>query len=270
MKNAIKSLLFKFRFNLSARNNFIFMGYYKRLYKPKTDSLEELLSKYSKHIGKDFTVVQIGANDGITHDPIHKFIKRDYWQGVLLEPQKYVFDKFLSRIYKKHSNLTVLNAAMGYEDGHSTIYKIGFSESRWATGLTTFDKATLQKAFDSGHVARKCAKENLSIPADKAQHIIEEEVRIVSSKTLLDEQKVQKIDLLMIDTEGFDFEIIKMFDVAVNKPGLVIFEHSHLSDTDYNDCSRLFHTNNYVLRKDGANTAAIKKDLNLYPFYFKI
>ena len=245
------------------------MGYYKRLYKPKEDSMEELMSDYSKSIGTDFTVIQIGANDGITHDPVHKFIKRDKWNGVLLEPQKYVFEKFLSKIYRKHSNISVVNAAMGYEDGTASIYKIGFSTARWATGLTTFDKATLEKAFDSGHVARKCGKEGSKIPEDDSTHIVEESVTILSARSLINEYQVQKIDLLMIDTEGFDYEVIKMFDIANNKPGLIIFEKSHLSEEDYQECEKLLSDNGYDIRKDGANTIALKKELNKYPAYFK-
>lgn len=245
------------------------MGYYKRLYKPKVGSMEEMMSAYSKSIGSNFTVIQIGANDGITHDPVHKFIKRDKWNGVLLEPQKYVFEKFLSKIYRKHSNISVVNAAMGYEDGTASIYKIGFSTARWATGLTTFDKATLEKAFESGHVARKCGKEGTKVPADDSTHVVEEPVTILSAKSLIADYQVQKIDLLMIDTEGFDYEVIKMFDIGNNKPALIIFEKSHLSEVDYRECEKLLLDNAYAIRKDGANTVAIKKEFNNYPDYFK-
>ena len=231
--------------------------------------MEELLSLYSKKIGSSFTVVQIGANDGITHDPIHKFIKRDHWNGVLLEPQKYVFDRFLTRIYKKHENINVINAALGYEDGEAPIYKIGFSNERWATGLTTFDKATLEKAFESGHVERKCAKDRTKIPTDTSKHIVEEKVKIVSAASLLKDDNISKLDLLMIDTEGFDYEVIKMFEIEKNKPGMIIFEHSHLSESDYNDCTSLLRSNDYQVRKDGANTVALKSDLNNFSDYFK-
>lgn len=269
MKNALKSFFFKIRFGLSASNNFLFVGYYKNLYKPKKGSMNELLSNYSKSIGKSFSVVQVGANDGITHDPIHKFIKRDNWTGVLLEPQKLVFDKFLSRIYRKNENITVLNAAMSDKDGESSIYKIGFCDSRWATGLSTFDKATLEKAFTSGHVQRKCAKEGILVPKDESQHIVEEKVQVISSDSIVSNYQLEKVDLLMIDTEGFDFEIIKLFNLAKHKPGLIIFEHSHLSDLDYSDCIKHLTNHDYISKKDGANTVAIKSNLNRYPKYFK-
>ena len=268
MKNAFKSFFNKLRFNLSASNNFLFIGYFKYFYNPKPSSMNGLLSAYSKKVGSAFTVVQIGANDGINHDPIHKFIKRDKWNGVLLEPQKYVFEKFLKKLYRKHNNLALLNAAMGNEDGQESIYKIGFSESRWATGLTTFNKSTLEKAYSSGHVARKCKKEGIEIPADKSKHIVEEKVQVICTDSILKNYNLERIDLLMIDTEGFDFEIIKLFKIEKNNPGLIIFEHSHLSESDYTECMNLLESNKYVVKKDEANTVALKADLNSYPAYF--
>jgi FkbM family methyltransferase len=268
MKKALKSFFSSLRFKLSASDSFLFTGYYKRLYNPKPGTLESTLSAYSRAVGPSFTVVQVGANDGINHDPIHKFIKRDRWNGVLLEPQKYVYDKFLSKLYLKHPNLSTLNAAMGEENGEASIYKIGFSESRWATGLTTFDLPTLEKAFTSGHVQRKCAKEGLEVPTDTSTHIIEEKVKITSSESLLADYKIEKVDLLMIDTEGFDYEIIKLFKIEKTAPQMIIFEHSHLSDTDYSECTRHLIKNGYSVKKDGPNTAAIKSELNKYPEYF--
>ena len=270
MKKALKSFFNQLRFNLSASNNFLFIGFYKYFYKPKKGSMNEMISTYSKTIGQTFTVVQVGANDGINHDPIHKFIKRDNWNGVLLEPQKYVYDEFLTKIYKNHNNIKVLNAAMGTTDGQASLYKIGFSNSRWATGLSTFDKATLEKAFSSGHVQRKCDKEGIEISTDKDTHIVEEKVQIISSESLISTYHLKRVDLLMIDTEGFDFEIIKLFKIESTKPGLIIFEHSHLSENDYTECIELLNSNNYHTKKDGANTVAIKKELNSYPTYFTV
>lgn len=268
MKKVLKSSFSTLRFNLSASNNPLFTGYYRLFFKPEANSINGLLDSYSKHIGKDFTVIQIGANDGITHDPIHKFIKRDRWNGVLLEPQKYVFEKYLSRIYRKHPNISVVNAAVGYEDSSMPLYKIGFCNERWATGLATFDKSTLEKAFTSGHVERKCAKEGISIPDDENERIIEERVKVISPTTLIKTYNVDRFDLLMIDTEGFDLEVVKMFDIGKTNPGMVIFEAFHLSESDLQEAKDILSNNGYDFKMDGPNMVAIKKELNSYKSYF--
>lgn len=164
MNKAIRSLLASLRFNLSRFGSPLFVAYYRHLYRPEPGSLAALISAHSRRVGSGFTVIQVGANDGISHDPIHKFIKRDDWGGVLLEPQKQVFEDRLSKLYERHDDLHVLNAALGHRDGTTTLFKIGFSEARWATGLATFDRSVLEAAFESGHVARRCAKEGTPLP----------------------------------------------------------------------------------------------------------
>lgn len=269
MKKAIRDFLAALRFRMSRSDSFLFVGYYRHLYTPEPGSLSDLLSRYSRDIGRGFTVIQIGANDGITHDPIHKFIKRDGWSGVLLEPQRYVFDEFLSKLYENHADLHVLNAAVGYEDGTATLYKIGFSNSRWATGLATFDRAILEGAFESGYVERRSAKEGTSIPDRASRRIVAEEVEVICPSTLMERFDISRIDLLMIDTEGFDFEVIKMFDIAATRPGLIVFEHLHLSERSYRDCLALLEANDYLTWSNGANTAALEAALNRYPDYFR-
>ncbi|NJK82701.1 MAG: FkbM family methyltransferase [Saprospiraceae bacterium] len=246
------------RVQQSANNSIIFYLFYRFFYRPKKGTLAELLDVYSKSIPPPLMVVQVGANDGITHDPIHKFIKRDHWNGVLLEPQKEVFPT-LARVYHKNKGITVLNAALDKADGEKAIYKIGFSTARWATGLTTFDKATLEKAFASGYVARKAAEEGVSVPQEVAERIKCECVQLISPATLLHCYALKKIDLLQIDTEGYDFEIIKMLDFAIIKPELIIFESKHLSTAAKTACFDYLKANGYQLKTFGANTASLQK-----------
>ena len=256
MKQAFKTFYKNLRFRLSSSNSFLFIGYYKYLYRPKEGSLSFLISEYSNK-NKNFTVIQVGANDGITHDPIHKFIKRDNWKGVLLEPQKHLFPG-LSKLYRKNKGITTFNAAIGYEDGTTQIYKIAFSDARWATGLATFNKQVLQDAFISGYVKRNADKENIKIPDDPEQQIVAEEIRVISPATLLKTYNIGHINLLQIDTEGFDFEVIKMFLKTDISPGMIIFENTHLSDNDLTECQNILESNRYKLEKYGRNTAALR------------
>lgn len=68
--NSLKRKWKKLRFNLSASNHPIFSFYYSHLYNPKKGSLAEFISEYSRSKEGNFHVIQIGANDGITNDPI--------------------------------------------------------------------------------------------------------------------------------------------------------------------------------------------------------
>ncbi len=264
MKRALQQL----RFQLSAKNNPLFLGFYRYLYRPKPGSLSEFLSEYS-HSGRGkFFLIQVGANDGITHDPMHKFIKRDQWFGILLEPQPYVFKTYLSKLHAKSPQVKTICAAVGPEDGHMTLYRISFTEMRWATGLASFDRKQVEKAFSSGLVKKRCAKFGIEMPADPDTWIAAEQVQVISPETLFAQHEVNRFDLLQIDTEGYDFEIIRLFDVAKTKPKVIVFEHTHLTAHAQTTCDQLLSDNDYVWQRYGSNTVAMKQPVGKFSDYF--
>ena len=256
IRSSLKRGYNNLRFHLSARNNPLFIGYYKYLYKPEPGSLEEFIDLYSRDKSGSFTVVQIGANDGINHDPIHKFIKRDNWQGLLVEPQPQVF-KRLEAVYSRNPGIKAVNAAIAPENGIGTIYRIAFSNARWANGLTSFNKETLVNSFNNGMIDRKAQKEGLKVPERWEDRIAEDKVRLVTAYTLLKEGGIDSIDLLQIDTEGYDYEILKMFEIEKTKPQAIIFETIHFSLETLAASLDLLTRNNYKVKTYGANSLAL-------------
>ena len=268
LKRGVQQKWKELRFNLSASNNPLFIGFYRHFYQPKKGSLSEFLSEYSLSKRGDFTVIQIGANDGITHDPIHKFIKRDNWNGVLLEPQPDVFDEFLTKIYAKNPGIHPLCAAIGEKDGTLPLYKIGFSNMRWATGLASFSKEKIQKAFEDGIVASNCKRFGIEIPADRSKWIADQEVEVVSPARLISTYQIKKIDLLQIDAEGYDLEVIRIFDIGKTQPQAIVFENVGLNLEDYQSCLALLEKQGYKTRKFGPNTLAFKTPLGKFESFF--
>lgn len=258
IKSSFKAFWKNLRFNLSATDNLLFISFYKNFYQPKKGSLSEFLSAYSKSKKGDFYVIQIGANDGITHDPIHKFIKRDRWKGVLLEPQPDVFKNELSKIYQKNEGLYPLCAAIGEEDGSQKLYKIGFSEMRWATGLASFSLEKIEDHFKNGVVQLNCDKYGLEIPKDPKEQIQAVDVDVISPKTLIEKYKISQIDLLQIDAEGYDLQVILIFDIPNTKPEAIIFENENLDPKDLESCYELLRSNGYLLKEFGRDTLALK------------
>ncbi|GAB2482221.1 FkbM family methyltransferase [Algoriphagus taiwanensis] len=257
IKAAFKTWYKDFRISLSAEENPLFMGYYRHWYKPKPGSLSEFLSEYSLAKNGDFTVIQIGANDGITNDPIHKFIKRDRWKGVLLEPQSGVFNQYLKDIYKKNKGLHLLCAGIGEKDGYLPLYKIGFSDMRWATGLASFSKEKVEELFENGIVEKNCRKFGIPIPKEAEKRIVEEKVEIISPKSLQERFHLNTIDLLQIDAEGFDLEVIRIFDIPTSQPKAIIFENVNHSKKELEECYQMLRGNGYRLREFGRDTLAM-------------
>ena len=234
----------------------IYVFFLRKLYSPKPYSISELIDMFSKKT-TNLTVVQVGANDGFNNDPIFKFILRDSWNGVLIEPQTHMYHTYLKKLYANSTRIHTLNAAIGNEDGTLPLYKISFSEERWATGLATFDKEGLLKMVHDGSIDRRAEKYGIPVPASKSEYITEEYVIVVSPKTLQQRYSLETIDFLMVDTEGFDYEIVKMFLNAQFVPKLIVFEHFHFSEQEWLDCELLLQKYNYLYLKIKGNTFAI-------------
>ena len=257
VKNKARSFYKDFIFNLSASNNPLFLAYYQKLYTPKQGTIAAFADYFSRK-NESVTVIQIGANDGFNHDPIHKFIKRDKWQGVLLEPQPDVYHQYLKRLHQKSPGIHTVNAALDYQDGSSTIYKISFSNARWATGLTTFDRSVLEKAVRSDYVKDCARREGVAIPVKLDDRIQATQIKAISPRTLLKEYQLSTIDWLQIDTEGFDFEIIKMFDIGTTQPRVIVFEHYQFSDEERKNCFEHLRRHDYQVKPYGRDALAIR------------
>jgi len=247
------------RVSLSARENPMFMWYYQYLHHPKKESLAELISVYSLEKKPDkFTVIQVGANDGITNDPIHKFIKRDRWVGVLLEPQPYVYSEYLKPIYQKNEGIIPICAAVGKEHGKAKLYKIAFSDMRWASGLSSLSKESVKESFANGVVEKNCKKFGIEIPERQEDQIGFEWVDIISPETIMNKYSIRKIDLLLIDAEGFDLQVIEMFDIPKIQPRAIIFENINLHPTELEKCYSELKSEGYLLKEFGRDTIAMK------------
>jgi len=257
-KVRLKSKVEKLKFQLSSKNSFLLIAYYKYFVIYKKGSLGDFLNKLSKENKKTFSVIQIGANDGFSGDPISMFIKKDKWKGVLVEPQKYVYDNFLTKVYKKNKGVHTICAAIGSKSETQKLYKIGFSNMRWATGLASFQKDTIEKAFDDGYIQECCEKYNIQMPVDLNERIVSQDVTIISPDDLIKKYNIESIDLLQIDTEGYDFEVIKMFDIPKLSPKAIVFEHKHLKQRDTEACYSHLKEYNYKLKKIGSDTVAVK------------
>jgi FkbM family methyltransferase len=186
-------------------------------WKSNHEKFENLIEDRSKRT-QGFFVLQIGACDGIVSDPIHKLIKKHAWQGVLVEPQKNEFER-LKLNYAGCPGLRFENAAIADSDGLRPLFKMKEEaiEADWQRSIASLiPKPYLEQ------------QDMLSV----------EMVACITFRTLLSHYGVERIDLLQIDVEGYDYELIKLFDFQAVKPRLIRYEHRHLSLLDRSSCKR--------------------------------
>jgi len=187
----------------------------------------------------DIFFLQIGAHDGVSYDPIHSYVKRFHWKGLLVEPQPAIFRK-LQENYANEKQLLFENSAIARRDGTLELYCFeNANAADHASMLTSTRKHYLTMNGDGHQGALKA----ITVPA-------------LSLESLLAKHKVERVNLLQIDTEGFDFEIIQMIDFKRMKPEIIHYENNFLNRRQKSECSRILGGQNYSLLNLGIDTIA--------------
>jgi FkbM family methyltransferase len=185
----------------------------------------------------DAFVVQIGANDGVAGDPLAEGFRKTRWSGLLVEPVPHLYEMLRTR-YRDRPGVRIERAAVSTHDGEAALYRVRTvpgESPEWFNQLATLDREVL-------------LKHRSSIPEIDSL-LVEERVSTVQLDTLLTRHEVSRIDLLVIDTEGHDFEVLRALDFARFHPTLVMFEHQHLTDGDKQAAYALLETAGYDYRE---------------------
>lgn len=205
----------------------------------------------------DFFFIQVGANDGFTNDPINELIQQNSWSGILLEPQKRVYNEELKKTYEDSENLDLVNAAIDKTCGKKELYKVGFSDSKWATGLASFKKDMIEKQYLRGYVEKRAKEKGEGLPVGKDDYISTETVKTITFEKLMDEWDITDVNGLIVDAEGYDYKILQMFDFVNHEPEVVMFEHQHMTTNEQSDLTDKFRNLDYKLFQGKYNTLAI-------------
>ena len=177
------------------------------------------------------SLIQIGANDGMSHDHLHSIIKQFRLESLLLEPiKKYFLD--LQNNYSNYDNVRFENSALSINNEILFLYKVNpeyFNKyGTLSSGISSFYKE---------HLLKHGIKEN---------HIIEEKVNQISFDELLKKYNISSFDLLLIDTEGYDCHIVNDYFLKVKKiRPIIIFEWSHIKCSELENALNLIINNNY-------------------------
>ena len=186
-----------------------------------------------------FFVIQIGACDGVMADPIHPWIKRYKWHGILVEPQRAEFERLKATYRDECERLIFENVAIAAADGMCTLYRVreGLLSGDWERGVASL------------------------IPQADSERFMTETVPCVAFETLLKRHHVSHVDLLQIDVEGYDFEIVKQIDFQRIRPAMLRYEHRHLRPGDKRACHGYLEHNGYRVLEMKFDTGAISKDI---------
>ena len=167
----------------------------------------------------NFDLVVIGACHGFW---VENDVKKCSNKVLLIEPVKYNFDQLKNR-FKNYKNIIFENIAIGDKNElidffHVLESSVDKHKKHWASGIGSF------------------SKEHILKHRTKRFQITEEDIKCIKIKTitfnkLIEKYKIEYINKLLIDAEGFDYNIIKSIDFKKIFIKKIIFEKKHLSTT---------------------------------------
>ena len=194
--------------------------------------LEFMAESVANRLGK-FRFVLVGAYDGVLYDSLPQLAIRNQWPGILVEPQPIAFAK-LKMACKENTNFTLENVAIGDQPGTLDFY-------------TTLDGASNLASFDRNHLLR------FGVPASQIQSI---EVQVETLDLLLRRNRYDGVELLQIDTEGYDGRIIRSINFDCIKPSLIRYEHLNMIERERSELIRLLASKGYRFVLEDNDTIA--------------
>lgn len=189
--------------------------------------------------------LQIGAMDGVSFDPIHQYVKSFGWNGILVEPLPDMMQKVRDN-YAHQSGLIFENVAITEQEETKNLYRISSDTAKeaglpnWVLGMSTFVPGKLDMF---------------------KPHVIEQAVSCIPLKSLLAKHQPQSIDVLQIDTEGYDYTILRQFDFERYQPYVINFEAVNLSSAEKNDAMELLSQKNYAFYHNDMDIFAVRRDI---------
>lgn len=142
-------------------------------------------------------------------------------EGINIEPDPELINQF-----RKHRKRDVnLNIGVSKERGNLNFYQFNVKT------LNTFDEIEAKEYQKLGFKL----KQNLVLKVETLNNIIKD-------------QKIEKIDLLSIDVEGFDFEILCSIDFKIIRPCVICIETVKFVKSDY--IERDDRISEYLLKKE--------------------
>jgi FkbM family methyltransferase len=192
-----------------------------------------------------FSLILIGANDGISFDYLFEKLDPLKTKGLVIEPSPKYFQS-LNKNLSEFRGLSFLNYALYKESSSVSLFQLnenGLAKlPEWGRGIGSFSKDHLLK---------------FSIEEDDLEELKVEGIPFMD--IIENHPEFQQVDYLQIDTEGYDAEIIKMIDFKKFEAKMIKFESINLKEEEFKKVEEIFLRNNYRFFKGKEDSFALHK-----------
>lgn len=221
--------------------------------RPMRTETERWLGSFSIRHGRRVSFIQIGANDGIRCDPVRRFIVRDRWEGIVVEPLPPVFEMLKDNYaHMGRRKLVFVNAAVSDREGENITFwsysndflaTLTLEEKMSFLRKSSLDRSLVVKYLD-GHTGIDGKVEPFSVPVMSVAGLVE---------TYRDGRMT---DLVIIDAEGHDDKIIMGMDLEKYRPEAILYESHNLNGRER--ALKLFlNEHGYIVSGLGGDSVAV-------------
>lgn len=210
--------------------------------------IEGLTNIYEQYFGRksNGTFIEVGAFDG-EYVSNTSGLADIGWKGIYIEPVPEFYERCKER-HRKNKNITVMNVAVGAEKGTAKMHVGGPLSTAEPKVKSTFSKLNWAKA--SFVNSTEC-----SVDVEALNSLLERE------------GVVPGFDLLVVDVEGYEWNVLQGFNVEYWSPKMIIIE-LHDQNDDYwairEECMQIVKyldmANYKVIWKDFTNTVYVPAD----------
>lgn len=220
-----------------------------------TEDLADLTLHHMGRTGFQPFVVVIGAMDGVSFDDFHGYLTMYQWSGLFVEP---IPEQF-RRLQGNHVRLGSAggnryeNCAIAEHDG--TIQMLTINQD-------AVDAGTVHPCF-GGMSTIYPPRNGLASPEDAgtvAAHGELVEVACLTLPTLFRRHAVDRVDVLCLDAEGWDYRILRQLDFAAYRPKLIRCEYINLTPEEQAAIVHALADHAYVIHIAGQNLDAVARE----------
>lgn len=185
-------------------------------------------------------IIDVGAHHGETIDLFLKNFEPKKIYSFEASPDNFnILEKKIKKYeIKIRKSIQIENLALGKNN------RIDKFNQTLESSSSTFNQLNIESSYFS--------KKKLFLGLKKNDKFFKEiDLKIVTLDSYFSREKLEKADLLKIDTEGFEFEILQGFKQNINKIEYILFEH-HYDDMikknyKFSDINQFLKQNNFKL-----------------------
>ena len=179
---------------------------------------------------KSIFFLEIGAYNGKDFDGLYRYTHNNNWTGIFVEPIPEYFQQ-LKLNFQNIENKFFENSAITEEDGNYDIMRI-VGDNKWTKGSSSLLPNKINKKYK----------------------YYKELIKGISFNSLVKKYNIKKIDVLQIDTEGYDLIILKQI-IPTFKPKFISIEQYNLSYPDKMEVKKILKKEGYYIKncKDGGH-----------------